>query len=50
MHAVLIMPHNSVQIRWNNQVTEKHAALSGEMSFICPAENSAHRQPLDSRQ
>jgi hypothetical protein len=50
MHAVLITPRNSVQIRWNNRATEKYSALSGEMMFICPAEDSAHGQPLNARQ
>jgi hypothetical protein len=49
-NAVLITPRNSVQIRWNNRATEKHCLLSGETMFICPAEDSAHGLPLESRQ
>jgi hypothetical protein len=50
MHAVLITARNSVQTHWNNRATEKHSSISGEVLFICPAEDSTHGQPLDSRQ
>ncbi|KAG2044045.1 hypothetical protein BDR03DRAFT_812586, partial [Suillus americanus] len=50
MHAVLITPRNSIQIWWNNRATEKHSSQSGEVMFICPAEDSAHGLPLDSQQ
>jgi hypothetical protein len=50
VHAVLITPRNSVQIRWNNRATEKHRAQSGEVLFICPAEDSTHGLPLDLQQ
>ncbi|KAG2750955.1 hypothetical protein P692DRAFT_20727611 [Suillus brevipes Sb2] len=37
-------------IRWNNRATEKHRAQSGEVLFICPAEDSTHGLPLDLQQ
>ncbi|KAG1812533.1 uncharacterized protein BJ212DRAFT_1276698, partial [Suillus subaureus] len=42
----LITPHNSVQSRWNIRATEKHCLLTGEILYICPAEDSTHDTPL----
>ncbi|KAG1864867.1 hypothetical protein F4604DRAFT_1013640 [Suillus subluteus] len=48
--AVLITPRNSVRSRWNACATEKHSLLSGEMLYICPAEDSAREAPLSPSQ
>jgi hypothetical protein len=48
--AILITPRNSVQIRWNARATEKHSMLSGEIMYICPAEDSTSQGPLSPSQ
>lgn len=48
--AVLITPRNSVRCQWNARATEKHSLWSGEMMYICPAEDSAHEAPLSTSQ
>ncbi|KAG0693313.1 hypothetical protein DFH29DRAFT_816409, partial [Suillus ampliporus] len=48
--AILITPRNSVQSCWNTRAMEKHSLYSGEMLYICPAEDSTHGVPLNSSQ
>lgn len=48
--AILITPRNSVQSKWNVRATEKHSTLSGEILYICPAEDSTHNMPLSPSQ
>jgi len=48
--AVLITPHNSIQSKWNTRATEKHCSLTGEILYICPAEDSTHNMPLSNMQ
>ncbi|KAJ8581402.1 hypothetical protein M405DRAFT_925298, partial [Rhizopogon salebrosus TDB-379] len=48
--AILITPRNSVQTRWNARAIEKHSMLSGEIMYICPAEDSTGGSPLSPSQ
>lgn len=46
--AILITPRNSVQSRWNSRATRKHCLRTGQILYVCPAEDSAHNAPLSS--
>lgn len=48
--AILIMPCNSMQVRWNNQAIIKHFVASGSMLYVCFSEDSAHGAPLSMSQ
>jgi len=48
--AILITPCNSVQTHWNARAIEKHSMLSGEIMYICPAEDSTGGTPLSPSQ